>query len=99
MLLEEFPGFAVRNPSEFHSILSAYSSGKGQRHPLLIVATESSKSTNTSKGPMNEESVRSLGADVITFNPAAVTNLVKALKGVAEVEAAVSAKKRAKIQV
>ncbi len=90
MLLKEIPGFALRNHSEFLSLLSAFSGGGGKcrSNPLVIVATESNSGSSGNRGPLSEENMRGVGAEAVSFNPASATLLVKALKAALESEAA-----------
>ena len=94
VLLEEIPGFSRRNPSDFISILRAYVSSRSG-HPLVIVQSvgnasgkTTSSSSSSSESALSDDAVLSeLGADVISFNAATTTNLVRALKDIAAVEA------------
>jgi len=84
VLIEDLPPFARRNKEEFKRILLNHIYGY---HPIVVVATDSSGGSKDRSGATGEEMALELGADVITFNAATTTNLVKALSSIAEKEA------------
>ncbi len=58
---------------------------------MVIVATDRDNSRSGGRGgpaPLGEEAARALGAHTIAFNPVSITGMVKALRSVAEAEAA-----------
>ena len=84
VLLEELPSMARRNSKEFKHILEQYQFSK-QSFPLVIVISEGPRD-DVVKSILPEELINRLNIDVISFNPANSTNLVKCLKIIALAE-------------
>ena len=91
VLLEDFPSFIRRDPSELHVILRQYrQSHRG--YPMVIIVSETSKD-DFSRSLMPDDVAAHVGVDVVYFNPAASMNLVKVLRSIATVEAQTGVRK------
>jgi len=86
ILVEDLPNYVFTKTAEFHDLLEQYVRAK-RSIPLVFVISESAKAKSSVRTLFPAELVERLNMSVITFNPVAPTNLVKALTNIATLEA------------
>ncbi|KAK3600453.1 hypothetical protein CHS0354_037859 [Potamilus streckersoni] len=86
LLVEDFPNIFFRDAASFHEILRKYRQTGG--NPIIFIVSDSTRGESNQRLLFPQELQQNLHIDNISFNPIAMTSMIKVLSKIASTEAA-----------
>ncbi|KAL3869413.1 hypothetical protein ACJMK2_042098 [Sinanodonta woodiana] len=85
LLVEDFPNIFFRDAASFHEILRKYRQTGGS--PIIFIVSDSTRGESNQRLLFPQELQQNLHIDNISFNPIAMTSMIKVLSRIASIEA------------